>query len=58
VVVAMHALRDFTHSLPADSPFELELVSFPSVFEAIQDGVDSAMLLSTLSVRLPFSFFL
>mmetsp|Transcript_15963 Transcript_15963/g.50817 ORF Transcript_15963/g.50817 Transcript_15963/m.50817 type:complete len:997 (+) Transcript_15963:56-3046(+) len=50
VVGVMHALRSYIRAHPAGSPVVLELVSFPSVFEAIQQGVDTAMLISTLSV--------
>jgi uncharacterized membrane protein YdfJ with MMPL/SSD domain len=50
VVGVMRALRSHIGAHPTGSRLALELVSFPSVFETIQEGVDNAMLISTLSV--------
>lgn len=45
----MRELASYVDGVLEGSPLSLELVSFPSVFEAIQSGVDAAMLVSTLS---------
>jgi len=49
VVSAMEALKDYADAYPASSGLAVERVSFPGVMATVQEGVETAMLLSTLT---------